>query len=66
MVRGEGVREYSCKTIVDDKKKIQAIIDALRINPVDYIKDNDLNSAANILINFESPNIPGLKIPLTK
>ena len=49
------MKEYSCKTIVDDKKKIQAIIDALRINPVDYISDNDLDSAANIVENFENP-----------
>lgn len=33
----------------DGKKEIQAIIDALRINPVDYINIKDLDSAAKIV-----------------
>lgn len=42
---------------VDDKKQIEDIIDALRINPVDYISDNDLNSAAKIVNSFENPKL---------
>ena len=44
---------------VDDRESIKAIIDALRINPVDYISDNDLDSAANIVENFENPQVEG-------
>ena len=44
---------------VDDKKKIQDIIDALRINPVDYISDNALNSAAKIIKDVENPKYLG-------
>lgn len=40
---------------VDEKEKIQAIIDALRINPVDYTH-LDLDSIANIVENFENPS----------
>ena len=39
---------------VDEKEKIQAIIDALRINPVDYTH-LDLDSIAKIVENFENP-----------
>ena len=37
---------------VDGKKRIQDIIDALRINPVDYISNDDLDSAAKIIKRF--------------
>lgn len=40
---------------VDEKEKIQAIIDALRINPVDYTH-LDLDSIAKIVENFENPS----------
>ncbi|MDE5606445.1 MAG: hypothetical protein K2I68_04000 [Bacteroidales bacterium] len=42
---------------VDEPKKIQAIIDKLRINPVafGYV---DLDSATKIIQNFENPAIP--------
>lgn len=43
---------------VDGKKEIQVIIDALRINPVDYISNDDLNSAAKIVKFFENPILP--------
>lgn len=39
------------------KKEIQNIIDALRINPVDYIGNDDLNSAAKIVEEFEKTAI---------
>ena len=41
---------------VDEKEKIQAIIDALRINPVDYTH-LDLDSIANIVKEFVNPSI---------
>lgn len=44
---------------VDDKENVKAIIDALRINPVDYISDNDLDSAAKVIENFENPQVEG-------
>ena len=47
---------------VDDKKEIEAIIDALRINPVDYISNDDLNSAAKIVKDFENPKLSDEKI----
>ena len=37
------------------QKENKAVIDALRINPVDYIKNDDLNETANIIKNFENP-----------
>ena len=40
---------------VDEKEKIQAIIDDLRINPVDYTH-LDLDSIAKIVENFENPS----------
>lgn len=40
---------------VDDKKEFKSIIDALRTNPVDYINVDELDSAANIVENFENP-----------
>ena len=42
---------------VDGRKEIQDIIDALRINPVDYIDKDVLNSAAKIVKDFENPTI---------
>ena len=39
---------------VDEPKKIQAIIDKLRINPVAFAYV-DLDSATKILQNFENP-----------
>lgn len=41
---------------VDEKEKIQAIIDALRINPVDYTH-LDLDSIAKVVKEFENPSI---------
>ena len=43
---------------IDGKKEIQAILDALRINPVDYINENDLDSAAKIVNDFQNPSLP--------
>ena len=39
---------------IDDKKSVKAIIDALRINPVDYISDDDLNLATNLVDSFDN------------
>lgn len=41
---------------VDEKEKIQDIINALRINPVDYV-NIDLDSVAKIVENFENPTL---------
>ena len=46
----------------DGKKEIEAIIDALRINPVDHITIDDLNDAAKILNNFENPKLSEEKL----
>ena len=43
---------------VDGKEEIQAIIDALRINPVDYISDDDLDNATKIVKDFPNPELP--------
>lgn len=40
-----------------DKQKIQDIINALRINPVDYIDKEVLNSVAKIVNEFKNPTI---------
>lgn len=42
----------------DGKEEIQAIINALRINPVDYIDKKDLDSATKIIKDFENPSLP--------
>ena len=44
---------------VDNKEEIQNIIYALRINPVDYIDDNALDSAAKVIKDFQKPSIEG-------
>ena len=44
---------------VDNKEEIQNIIYALRINPVDYIDDNALDSAAKLIKDFQNPNVGG-------
>ena len=49
---------------IDEKDKIQAIIDALRINPVDY-PNLDLDYIAKIVKNFKNPTPPSNDIPET-
>ena len=44
---------------VDNKEEIQNIIYALRINPVDYIDDNALDSAAKVIKDFQNPCVGG-------
>ncbi len=41
---------------IDAKEKIQAVIDALRINPVDY-SYLDLNLISKIVKDFKSPRL---------
>ena len=41
---------------IDAKEKIQAVIDALRINPVDY-SYLDLNLISKIVKDFKSPKL---------
>ena len=41
---------------IDAKEKIQAVIDALRINPVDY-SYLDLNLISKLVKDFKSPKL---------
>ena len=43
--------------IIDDKVQVKAIIDALRINPVDYINIDDLLFSTKIVKVFKIPSI---------